>query len=82
MTKRKQKLLAVDGIEKRLEQEIEVNSNYISYATSHVRDKIYDLYKKAVWIDSQLNGSCIVDPFFDFHFYEEADAMAFKLKWE
>ena len=82
MTKRKRKLLAVDGIERRLEQEIEANGNFINNETSRIRDNIYDLYKKAVWIDSQLNGSCIVDPFFGFHFYEEEDAMAFKLKWE
>ena len=36
----------------------------------------------AVWVDANLKGQCVIDPFFNFHFYEEEDAVAFKLKWE
>lgn len=81
MTKNKQRLLAVDGIEQRLIDNIKADVSYIIHMTRSGRDKLHQLYEQAVWIDSQLNDSCIVDPFFGFHFYEEADAVAFKLKW-
>lgn len=82
MTKSKQRLLAVDGVEQRLNGYTKAEPLYISQMTAGARDKIREIYERAVWIDSQLNDSCIVDPFFKFHFYEEADAMAFKLKWK
>ena len=46
------------------------------------KDHFYELYKKAVWIDRNLTGGCAVDPFFNFHFYDEEDAVAFKLRWQ
>lgn len=81
MTKSKQRLLAVDGVEQRLNEYIKADTLYIHNMTQSARDGIHKIYERAVWIDSQLNDSCVVDPFFKFHFYEEADAMAFKLKW-
>ena len=81
MTKSKQRLLAVDGVEQRLNEYIKADSLYINHMTYKARGKVHEIYERAVWIDSQLNGSCVVDPFFEFHFYEEEDAMAFKLKW-
>jgi len=81
MTKSKQRLLAVDGVEQRLNEYIKADSLYINHMTHRAREKVREIYERAVWIDSQLNGSCVVDPFFEFHFYEEEDAMAFKLKW-
>ncbi len=81
MIKNKQRLLAVDGIEQRLKEYTQANATHISNMTSKGRDRIREIYEQAVWIDSQLNGSCIIDPFFGFHFYEEEDAVAFKLRW-
>jgi len=81
MTKNKQRLLAVDGVEQRLSEDLKANPSYIMNMRQQGRDKIRGIYERAIWIDSQLNGSCIVDPFFGFHFYEDEDAMAFKLKW-
>lgn len=43
---------------------------------------IHEIYEHAAWIDANIKGGCIVDPFFGFHFYEEEDAVAFKLRWE
>jgi len=81
MTKNKQRLLAVNGVEQRLSEDIKADPSYIRNMTKRSRDKVHEIYEQAVWIDSQLNGSCVVDPFFEFHFYEEEDAMAFKLRW-
>ncbi len=81
MTKNKQRLLAVDGVEVRLKEHTNADASHIGHMTQRGRDKIREVYERAVWIDSQLNGSCVVDPFFGFHFYEEEDAMAFKLRW-
>lgn len=44
--------------------------------------QIKKIYEMAVWVDANLKGQCVIDPFFNFHFYEEEDAVAFKLKWE
>ena len=76
-----ERILAVDGIEKQLEKYLNNDSNYLLSMHRQYRDQFAETYKRAVWIDSQLNGSCVVDPYFNFHFYEETDAMAFKLKW-
>ncbi len=81
MTKSKQRLLAIDGVEKRVNGYLKSDPTHISHMSLSGRDRINQIYEQAVWIDSQLNGSCVVDPFFGFHFYEEADAVAFKLKW-
>ena len=81
MTKSKQRLLAIDGAEQRVNGYLKGDPTHISHMSQTGRDKIHKIYEQAVWIDSNLNGSCIVDPFFGFHFYEEEDAVAFKLKW-
>ncbi|KKK78379.1 hypothetical protein LCGC14_2844130 [marine sediment metagenome] len=81
MTEDKQRLLAVDGVEQRLKEYINANASYISNLTQKGRDDVHQIYEQAVWIDSHLNNSCIVDPFFKFHFNEEEDAVAFKLRW-
>lgn len=81
MTKSKQRLLAINGVEQRMNEYMKAEPSYITNMTQRGRDKIHQVYERAVWIDSQLNGSCVVDPFFGFHFYEEEDAMAFKLRW-
>ena len=81
MTKSKKRLLAVDGVELRLKEHTKADASHISNMTQRGRGKIHEIYEQAVWIDSQLNGSCIVDPFFGFHFYEDEDAVAFKLRW-
>lgn len=46
------------------------------------KEETADLYEKATWIDGNVKGGCVIDPHFGFHFYEEEDAMAFKLRWE
>lgn len=76
------RFLAVDGVEKQIERYAGGDGHYLTHAATHQREQIANIYEKAVWVDAQLNGSCIVDPFFNFHFYDESDAMAFKLKWE
>jgi len=81
MTKNKQRLLAIDGVEKRVDGYLNGDPTHISNMSQKSRDRLHQVYEHAVWIDSNLNGSCIVDPFFGFHFYEEEDAVAFKLKW-
>ena len=81
MTTNKQRLLAIDGIEQRLKEYANADKTHIINMSRQGRDRIKKKYEQAVWIDSQLNGSCIVDPFFEFYFYEEADAVAFKLRW-
>ncbi len=81
MTKSKQRLLAVDGVEHRVEVYLKSDPTHISHMSQQGRDKLHQIYEQAVWVDSNLNGSCIIDPFFGFHFYEEEDAVAFKLKW-
>lgn len=81
MIKSKQRLLAVDGVELRLKEHTKADPSYITNMNQRIRDKIHEIYERAVWIDSQLNGSCVVDPFFEFHFYEDEDAVAFKLRW-
>lgn len=73
------RLLAVDGVDFRL---IQYRENVdLSTVGTTTRTKFSEIYEKAVWIDVNLNGSCVVDPFFKFHFYDEADAVAFKLRW-
>ena len=81
MTKSKQRLLAVDGVEYRVDGYLKGDPTHISNMTQTSRDRLHRIYEQAVWVDSNLNGSCIIDPFFGFHFYEEEDAVAFKLKW-
>jgi len=81
MTEDKQKLLAVDGVEQRIKEYTKVDISYIIRMDQGRRDRLRQVYEQAVWIDSQLSGSCTVDPFFGFHFYKEEDAVAFKLKW-
>lgn len=81
MTKSKQRLLAIDGVEHRLNEYMKAEPLYVTNMTHRARERVHEIYEQAVWIDSQLSGSCIVDPFFGFHFYEEEDAMAFKLRW-
>lgn len=81
MTKNKKRLLAIDGVEARITQYLKNDSTYIAHLAYRQRVQLGGVYQKAVWVDAQLNGSCIVDPFFVFHFYEEEDAMAYKLKW-
>ena len=82
MSDNKKRLSAVDGVERRIKENIKSDQTYIGHSSKVLRDRIYRIYEKAVWIDSQLNGSCIVDPFLSFHFYDEEDAVAFKLRWE
>ena len=81
MTENKQRLTAIEGVEQQMEKRIENNGNYIEHAPRQRREWISDLYERAVWIDSNISNSCAVDPFFTFHFYDEEDAMAFKLRW-
>ncbi len=81
MTKSKQRLLAIDGVEQRVNAYLKSDPAHIGNMSQTSRAKLHKVYEQAVWIDSQLNGSCVVDPFFGFHFYDEADAVAFKLKW-
>ena len=45
-------------------------------------DIVKSMYEKAVWIDANIKGGCVIDPARNFHFYEIEDATAFKLKWE
>jgi len=64
MTKSKQRLLAIDGVEHRVNEYMKAEPSYVRNMTQRTRDRIHKVYERAVWIDSQLSGSCIVDPFF------------------
>lgn len=76
-----ERILAVDGIEKQVDRNISSNGNYINSMHKQGRAWLKRRYELATWIDSNLNGSCMVDPFGNFHFYEESDAVAFKIMW-
>ena len=75
------RLLAVDGVEYQIKQRKEADQYFLNNANSATRDHIVDIYEKAVWCDANLNGSVVIDPYFNIHFYEEEDKMAFKLRW-
>ena len=81
----KMTLTAVEWIEQRHNERIEVlikeGKTYSKCANTEYMEAIHQLYEKAVWIDANTNGGCVADPFFCFHFYEEEDAVAFKLRW-
>ena len=85
---KKSKLSAVEWIDLRYKERmgeqnykemIEVNTPTI--LENFINDT-HTIYEEATWIDANIKGGCIVDPFFMFHFYEEEDAVAFKLRWE
>ncbi len=81
MTENKQRLTTIEGIEKVIDKRVEANSNYLDHLNHNYKKMISGLYDKAVWIDANIPNSCAVDPYFGFHFYDEEDAMAFKLRW-
>ncbi len=80
MTNDTKKLSVIDGVEQRI-KELKEDGTNISNLPLTSRKKIQVAYEQAVWIDANLNDSCVVDPFCGFHFYDDADAMAFKLRW-
>lgn len=82
MTEDKQRLLAIDGVDLRVQQQIDSIDTFFTHSTQDIKNEFANIYAKAAWIDANLNGSCVVGPFFIFHFFKEEDAMAFKLRWE
>ena len=81
MTENNERMLAVDGVNLRVEQQINSIDTFFTHATQDIKNEFAKIYARAVWVDLQLSGSCVVDPFFMFHFFEDEDAVAYKLKW-
>lgn len=52
------------------------------YKAQMFRTELSLAFAKAVWVDANTEGGCVVDPSLFFHFYQEEDAVAFKLRWE
>lgn len=88
MVKKTKNMSAIEWTDKRIAARID-QQDYKDMVenTHHVAlekfvEDVHSIYERAIWIDANIKGVCVVDPYFKFHFYEEEDAVAFKLRWE
>ena len=70
-------MTAIDWLEKRYAEH-----GHPSDPGDEYQKVLTNIYKQVVWIDANLKGGCVIDPYFKIHFYEDEDAMAYKLRWE